>query len=89
MPEQYTKEELLEPRMKGITVGELKAYIEKYNIPDDAPILVQRVEDEYFELRGWKVYTKKQSFENAEYHPVWSYVYYEEDKDILFLDLHY
>jgi len=31
------------------TVGELLDYIKKYNIPMDAKILMQRIEDDYFE----------------------------------------
>lgn len=31
------------------TVGDLLDYIEKYNIPRDGKVLVQRVEDQYFE----------------------------------------
>jgi hypothetical protein len=32
-----------------LTVGNLKKFIEKYNIPDDALVLIERVEDKYFD----------------------------------------
>lgn len=31
------------------TVGDLKKFLEKHNLPDNAKILLQRVEDKYFE----------------------------------------
>lgn len=31
-----------------LTVGKLKSFIEKNNIPDDALVLIERVEDKYF-----------------------------------------
>ena len=37
-----------------LTVGELLKFIEKHNIPMDAPVLMQRVEDSYYEPgNGW------------------------------------
>lgn len=36
------------------TVGKLLDFIEKNNIPRDGKILVQRVEDFYFEKNNWK-----------------------------------
>lgn len=138
------------------TVGQLKKFIEDHNIPDDAPILVERIEDRYYEgvdisgmrgcsetedgiypegskSEGWGVYLKKgQSYWDAkglndkmlgeiqrrkngedpeypkikddelekyvtdlddslmtQYHPIWCPVFYKDDSDILFLDLHY
>lgn len=45
---KISKEQLLS--YKGIlTVGELKKHIEKYNLSDDARIVIQRVEDVYFD----------------------------------------
>lgn len=35
------------------TVGQILRFIEKHNIPDDALILLQRVEDKYFEKSEW------------------------------------
>lgn len=36
-----------------VSVGDLKKYIEKHNIPDDTEVLIQRIEDKYFENCGW------------------------------------
>lgn len=60
LPTLMTKERLKEHTTKYhyITVGELKKFIEKHNIPDDAPVVVQRVEDFYFEENNWDVYLK-------------------------------
>lgn len=35
------------------TVGELLDFIEKYNIPKEGKILIQRIEDVYFEKHHW------------------------------------
>lgn len=37
------------------TYGRLKEELAKHDIPDDTPILVERVEDVYFEKNGWDV----------------------------------
>lgn len=130
IPKELTKEELLSYIKSGfLTVGGIKKFIEKYNLSDDSIIVVQRVEDFYYENNNWSVYLKegehtyyckqwnrdiesgkyldktqypkikeenlkpfteeqiKQSME--QYHPVWSCVRYNDDKDVLFLDLHY
>lgn len=149
------KEDLYRYTKNGfLTVGQLKKFIEERNIPDDAPVLVQRIEDRYYEgndisgmrgcpdtedgiyppgsrSEGWGVYLKEgDSYHNVktmnirmkeelvrrkngepgkfpgiedpekyieelndhlkdQYHPVWSPVFYRDDQDILFLDLHY
>jgi len=36
------------------TVGEFLKFVEENNIPMDAPILYQRIEDVYFENHGWR-----------------------------------
>ena len=47
---ELTKEDLISFRDHNhLTVGDLKCMIEKYNLPDDAIVLVERVEDKYFE----------------------------------------
>ena len=56
---EYTKEELMKFRDGNfLTVGDMKKFFEKHNMPDDALVVVQRVEDRYFE-RGHGVYLKK------------------------------
>lgn len=132
---KLTKEEILEYPTKYhyCTVGDLKKHIEKYNIPDTAPVLVQRIEDVYYEKHGWSSYLKEgEMFHNTvnmnenmkeeiarrergekpkysmddpskyivededflsemkdQYSPVWCAVFYKDDENILFLDLHY
>lgn len=43
----------------GLTVGDLKKFIKEHDIPNNAPVLVQRVEDFYFENNGWGVLPQK------------------------------
>lgn len=116
---KLTKDELLEYRDSGyLTWGELKEWALKNNIPDEAIVVVERVEDFYYDKNNWSVYCKENSLcsnlrringdiaagaielkqpfteeqvndARSEYHPVWSPVYYSEDPNILFLDLHY
>lgn len=155
MKNRLTKEQLLSYAQHGYcTVGDLKKFIEKNNIPDDALVLIQRVEDRYYDgvdisgmsgcetspdgkfpsgskSTGWGVYLKKgdqfywqeamnqnmkeemERIKNGEereypgiedpskfiespgeefmeqYHPAWSPVFYKDDPDFLFIDLHY
>lgn len=149
------KEDLYKFTKNGfLTVGDLKRFLEKYNIPDHAPVLVERVEDRYYEgvdisglsgceetedgifpegskSEGWAVYLKEGNSYNYtatmnarmqeeisrrkngehekyplvedpaqyivplddslknQYHPVRGPVFYSNDPDVLFLDLHY
>ena len=54
---EITKEELMKYQLM-LTVGRLKEFLEKSNLPDDAPVLIQRVEDHYYESGNWGVYVK-------------------------------
>jgi hypothetical protein len=112
-----------------LTVGRLKKFLNEHDLPDDALVVAQRVEDTNYENNNWGVYLKegedtpsiKQWNKNVEngkyldkkqypkikkedlvlhtdkeikesmdqYTPVWCCVRYPDDKDILFLDLHY
>ena len=127
-PENYSREEILNLKYV-LTVGELKAFIEKHNLPDDAKVVTQRVTDFYFEKGNWKVYRKPDHLFNSmlyhnkkvesgeyndiekypnmtpesniaysdedleasmnQYHPANQAVFYDDDPNILFLDLHY
>lgn len=71
-----------------MTVGELKTFIEENNIPDNAKILVERVEDVYFEKRGWSVIKKENDGYISEYHPAWCGMKFKGD-DNLYIDLHF
>lgn len=48
------------------TVGQLKKFLEKYNIPDHAKICIQRVENIYFEQYDWST-IKKEGFQYREF----------------------
>lgn len=54
-----TPEEMKSSPARHYTVGELKKYIEEYNIPDDALVLIQRIEDVYFEENNWGTVKKE------------------------------
>ncbi len=112
-----------------LTVGSIKEFINRHNLPDDAPVVIQRVQDYYYENCHWGVYLKEgeqahslksfnEDLKNGEYSdikkyphligetfephsekdikdamcqytPAWSCVRYNDDTDILFIDLHY
>ena len=42
-----------------LTVGKLKEFLYKHNLPTDALVVVQRVEDIYYEKHNWETYNKK------------------------------
>lgn len=43
-----------------LTVGKLKKFLEEHpELPDDANVLIQRVEDRYYEENGWGVVMKE------------------------------
>jgi hypothetical protein len=53
-----TREDL--KKRYGLTVGRLKQFLNEHpELSDDAPVLVERVEDFYFEKNGWSVYLKE------------------------------
>jgi hypothetical protein len=130
MPKIISRDELIGGYKHHLTVGDLKEFLEKNNLPDDAKVMIQRVEDVYFEKNNWGVYLKegywyhsiKEMNENMlaeakrieeglepeydmedplskvidlddelkdQYHPAWSCVRYNDDQDLLFIDLHY
>ncbi len=126
-PKEISKEELFKYE-HYLTVGKIKEFLNKYDLSDDSMVVVQRIEDFYYENNGWSVYLKEgESYWHCErwnedikgdyldtkkyprlvgkelklfteeqmkqsmcqYSPIWSCVRYNDDKDILFLDLHY
>jgi hypothetical protein len=98
---EISKEEIKNRYIDFLTVGDLKKFLQKHKLKDSAKVLIQRVEDVYFEKHNWGVYLKegehtfkdvhgeivKESLE--QYHPAWSCVKYNDENDILFIDLHY
>ena len=57
MPRDLTKEEIMQGH--NMNVGQLKKFLAECRLPDDAKILVQRVEDVYFNENNWGVYRKE------------------------------
>lgn len=100
---EITKRELVDKYASALTVGELKEFLNKHDLPDTAKVVVQRVEDVYYDELGWGVYLKEGEYSvrdetgNAiedsleQYSPAWCCVKYndEDEDDILFIDLHY
>ena len=132
---ELTKKEIESYKINGsLTVGKLKRFLEKHNLPDDAVVMTQVVEDVYRNENGWGVYLKKghwyhsqinfnknmkeeidrrergedPEYEKMEdprkficedeeklkglkekYHPAWSCVKYNDEDEILFINLHY
>lgn len=97
---EITKDDL-STRYRGyMTIGDLKEFLNKHNLPDNGKILVQRVEDRYYENHNWGVYLKdgEHTFKDEhgnivketleQYTPAWCCVKYK-DEDMLFIDLHY
>lgn len=98
---EISKEELTNEYDHFLTVGVLKKFLNKHNLPESAKVVVQRIEDVYYEKHKWGVYLKegehtfkdndgkvvKNSLE--QYHPAWSCVKYNDEDDVLFIDLHY
>lgn len=88
-----TEEELKTKWQDWLTVGRLKAFLEKHNLPDDAKVVTQRIEDTYFEDHDWGVLEKDTEVcgipAKAQYHPAWCCVKYSDEDNILFIDLHY
>lgn len=98
---EITKEELINQYQDYLTVGDLKNFLNKHNLPDNAKVVVQRIEDIYYEKHNWGLYLKegehvlkdeqgniiKESLE--QYHPAWCCVKYNNEDDVLFIDMHY
>jgi len=98
---EITKEQLTNGYDQYLTVGGLKEFLNKHNLPVSAKVVVQRIEDVYYEKHNWGVYLKegehtfkddngnivKSSME--QYHPAWCCVKYNDEDNMLFIDLHY
>lgn len=63
IPSQIDKDDI-KKYSHHLTVGRLKEFLDEHNLPDDAIVMVQRIEDRYFENNNWSVYLK----EGEEYH---------------------
>ncbi len=58
LPKELTKEEV-SGYNEFLTVGKLKEFLYANNLPANARVMVQRVEDVYYQRHNWKVYLKK------------------------------
>lgn len=71
-----------------MTVGQLRKLLSDNTIPDDAKIMVERVEDVYFESNGWKTLKSENYLLGypEEYVPAF---WCSERMGMLFINLHY
>lgn len=74
--------------MSYLTVGRLREAIK--DLPDDAPVLYERIEDVYFDKHGWKAELKPGEFPEypSQYIRAFTSVKYKED-DALYITAHY
>lgn len=98
---ELTREEVKNKMTSPLTVGDLKKFIAEYNLPDNAVVVTERVQDFYYENNNWGVYLKKNEYTDkdadgnfvkdtmTQYTPAWCCVKYKDEDDILFIDLHY
>ncbi len=87
---QITSEQAKNKYVHYLRVGDLKKQLDEY--PDDALVVAQRVEDVYYEKYNWETIDKPDPMYTdhfQQYHPVWSICHYKDDKNCLYLDLHY
>lgn len=64
VPKRILTEEEAKSYRHNLTVGGLKKSIEDYGIPDEAKVVIQRIEDVYYDRHGWGVMLK----EGEQYH---------------------
>lgn len=98
---EILKKELIDKSNHHLTVGDLKKFLNKHNLPDNAVVLIQRVEDIYYEKHQWGVYLKEGEYtikdtegkiekdSLTQYTPAWCCVNYKDENELLFIDLHY
>lgn len=81
--EEFKKED---NKRHFMTVGMLREKIK--DLPDDMPVMYQRIEDMYFDVGGWKTVELTWDFhEMSEYIPAWCA--YKHDEDFFVIDAHY
>lgn len=87
---KLTKEDLVKYKYnQHLTVGDLKRWLASTNLPNDSLVMVQRVEDVYFEKHGWKVLPKECENGPTQYVPAWCCVKYNDEEDLMFIEMHY
>lgn len=76
LPREITLEELASApcyQHSALTIGKLKELIAKYNLPDNGKVLIERVEDRYYEQNNWGVVFKE---------GYWFYAVVERNKEM-------
>jgi len=92
MNENYTKEELLSAKFGCLTMGDLAEFV--YNnshIPRDTKVLIERIEDIYFEKYNWKVLevqTGEYEEDKNEFFPAWC-ISKDRNEDFIYIYNHY
>lgn len=97
-------EDLINKYEHYLTIGQLREFLNSTDLPNDGLVMIERVEDIYYENHSWKVYLKdgdytkelretgsdeKDIFNSMnQYHPAFCTLKYPEDKN-LFINLHY
>ena len=96
----FTKEDL--KYLKAcLSIGDLRKLLANPELPDDGLVMIERVEDVYYEKHNWRVYLKDGEYTEelrkegkeieesmTQYHPAWCAFKYPDEKH-LFIDLHY
>lgn len=76
----------------NLTVGELLKFIEDNNIPNDAKVLYERIENVYFDECDWQGSIYKQEYENeesyAQFIPAFTTIKFNDDNN-LYLTAHF
>jgi hypothetical protein len=71
-----------------LTVGRLKEFIKEHNIPDNAKVFYQRIEDMYFQRHGWTTVEKPWDDITSQYIRAWGCIKFLDDGN-LYIDAHY
>lgn len=85
---KLTKEDLA-GYVHNLTVGQLKFWLANTDLPDDSLVMVQRVEDVYFEKYGWEVLPKEGDNGPTQYVPAWCCTKYNDEDNLMFIEMHY
>jgi hypothetical protein len=103
LPEEITLDDLDNNYINGLTVGALKELIYRYNLPADGKVLIERIEDFYYENNSWGVvYKEDEQFREIskhltdieikhcmdQYHPAWYACKFKDDDKNLYICLH-
>lgn len=98
---EITKEDLKNKYRHHLTIGGLRDFLNKHDLPDNGRVLIQRIEDFYYDNNNWAVYLKESdnTFKDElgnivketleQYSPAWCCVKYNDENEHLLIDLHY